>query len=194
VTVLHARIIWLIGTVLWLAIRYPHQRRSRQVAKATSKDRKRERAILAIAGLLVHVIPLIYALTGWPSFADYTFQPVLAVFGAVVFAFALWLFHRSHADLGTNWSIALDIRSKHSLVTDGVYRLVRHPMYSAFWLNALAQLLLLPNYIAGPAGLIGIAVLYFGRVAREERMMLETFGEEYRAYMGRSARLIPWIY
>jgi protein-S-isoprenylcysteine O-methyltransferase Ste14 len=142
----------------------------------------------------VHGVPLVYVLTGWPRFADYAFQPVLAVVGAIVFAFALWLFHRSHADLGTNWSIALDIRAKHSLVTNGVYRYVRHPMYSAFWLNALAQLLLLPNYLAGPAGLIGIAVLYFSRVAREERMMLETFGEEYRAYMGRSARLIPWVY
>jgi protein-S-isoprenylcysteine O-methyltransferase Ste14 len=194
VTLLHAKIVWLIGTVLWFAVRYPHQRRSHQVAKASSKDRKRERATLAVTGLLVHVVPLVYVLTGWPRFADYAFQPALAVIGAAVFAAALWLFHRSHADLGANWSIALDIRAKHALVTNGVYRLVRHPMYSAFWLNALAQALLLPNFVAGPAGLVGIAVLYFSRVAREERMMLETFGEEYRAYMSRSARLIPWIY
>lgn len=193
-TLTYAKIVWLIGTVLWFVIRYPHQRRSHGVAKASSKDRKRERATLALTGLLVHVVPLIYVLTGWPRFADYAFQPVLAVIGTAVFAFALWLFHRSHADLGTNWSIALDIRAKHSLVTNGVYRFVRHPMYSAFWLNALAQLLLLPNFIAGPAGLFGIAILYFSRVGREERMMLETLGEEYRAYMGRSARLIPWVY
>jgi protein-S-isoprenylcysteine O-methyltransferase Ste14 len=194
VTLLHAKIVWLVGTALWFAVRYPHQRRSHGVAKANSRDRKRERATLAMTGLLVHVVPLIYVLSGWPRFADYPFQPVMAATGAVVFVVALWLFHRSHADLGTNWSIALDIRAKHSLVTNGVYRHVRHPMYSAFWLNALAQLLLLPNYVAGPAGLIGIAVLYFSRVAREERMMIETFGEEYRAYMRRSARIIPWVY
>lgn len=193
-TVLHAKIVWLIGTVVWFVIRYPHQRRSRQVSKASSTDRRRERAILAVTGLLVHVVPLIYVLTGWPKFADYTFQPLLGALGALVFTAALYLFYRSHKDLGTNWSIALDIRQKHSLVTAGVYRLVRHPMYSAFWLNAAGQALLLPNWIAGPAGLFGIALLYFARVAREERMMLETFGEEYRAYMGRSARLIPWIY
>jgi protein-S-isoprenylcysteine O-methyltransferase Ste14 len=191
---LYAKIIWLIGTIVWFAIRYPYQRNSGSIPKAKTTGRKRERATLAATGLLVHVVPLIYVLTGWPSFADYQFQPLLAVLGTAVFAFGLWLFWRSHRDLGTNWSIALDIRTKHSLVTQGVYRLVRHPMYSAFWCSALAQVLLLPNWIAGPAGLFGIGLLFFARVAREERMMLETFGEEYRAYMGRSKRLIPWIY
>ena len=81
----------------------------------------------------------------------------------------------------------------HELVTEGIYRTVRHPMYSAFWLWAIAQALLLPNWIAGFAGLAGFAVLYFGRVAREERMMLETFGDSYRAYMARTGRVFPSI-
>ena len=193
-TLLHAKLVWLVGTAIWFAIRIPFQRRSRGVAKAKSKDRRRERTLLAIAGLLVHIVPLVYVLTGQPQFADYPFAAWRGGAGAAVFAASLWLFYRSHKDLGTNWSIALDIRAQHSLVTNGVYRFVRHPMYSAFWLNALGQALLLPNWIAGPAGLVGIGVLYFGRVAREERMMLETFGPEYRAYMGRTARISPWIY
>ena len=67
-------------------------------------------------------------------------------------------------------------------MTEGIYRRVRHPMYSAFWLWAIAQVLLLPNWIAGFAGLAGFAVS--SRVAREERMMLENFG--YCAYMART--------
>ena len=67
-------------------------------------------------------------------------------------------------------------------------------MYAAFWLLALAQALLLPNWIAGLSGLIGFGTLFFARVGREERMMLETFGEEYRAYMGRTKRIIPGVY
>lgn len=49
-------------------------------------------------------------------------------------------------------------------------------MYSAFWLWTIAQALLLPNWIAGFAGLAGFGILFFGRVAREGRMMLQTFG------------------
>jgi protein-S-isoprenylcysteine O-methyltransferase Ste14 len=67
-------------------------------------------------------------------------------------------------------------------------------MYSAFWLMGTAQLLLLPNWFAGFAGLIGFAVLFFGRVRREEEMMIGAFGDEYRAYMRRTARVIPWVY
>jgi protein-S-isoprenylcysteine O-methyltransferase Ste14 len=106
----------------------------------------------------------------------------------------LWLFYRTHRDLGQNWSVSLDLRERHTLVTTGVYGVVRHPMYSGFWLMAVAQLLLLPNWIAGPAGLIGFGILFFGRLRREEEMMITAFGDEYRTYMRRTSRVIPGIY
>jgi len=58
---------------------------------------------------------------------------------------ALWLFCRSHLDLGQNWSQSLEIRKGHQLVTDGVYRFIRHPMYASIWIWCLAQGLLLEN-------------------------------------------------
>ena len=106
---------------------------------------------------------------------------------------ALWLFYRSHVDLGRNWSISLEIRKEHRLVTTGVYRFIRHPMYSSFFLLALAQVLLVPNWLAGASGLLGVGVLYAFRVQQEERMMLEGFGTDYRSYMAHTKRLIPWI-
>jgi protein-S-isoprenylcysteine O-methyltransferase Ste14 len=67
-------------------------------------------------------------------------------------------------------------------------------MYASFWLMAFAQLLMLPNFIVGLAGLLGFGSLFFGRVRREEEMMIGAFGDEYRAYMRRTSRLVPWIY
>jgi protein-S-isoprenylcysteine O-methyltransferase Ste14 len=67
-------------------------------------------------------------------------------------------------------------------------------MYSAFWLWAAAQALLLPNWVAGFAGLVGFGILFFGRIAEEERMMLETFGDRYHEYMARTHRVIPLIF
>ena len=86
--------------------------------------------------------------------------------GLVVEALFVGLFFESHRALGTNWSITLEIRDRHRLVTDGLYRYVRHPMYSSFWLWAIAQALLIPNWIAGLTGLAGVAGLYFSRSAR----------------------------
>ena len=118
----------------------------------------------------------------------------MAWLGLLVFAASLWLFYRVHRELGRNWSDSLEVRQSHTLVTDGLYRYVRHPMYSAFFLWALAQALLLPNWFAGLAGFVGFGTLFFFRVGQEERLMLETFGEQYRAYMQRTARIIPKIY
>ena len=147
--------------------------------------------LISLAGL--GLAPLVYVATEIPRFAAYGFHPLFAWLGLFFAIAALGMFHLTHRALGRNWSISLDVRENHYLVTEGIYRRVRHPMYSAFWLWAIAQALLLPNWIAGFAGLTGFAVLFFGRVAKEERMMLETFGDSYRAYMARTGRVFPWI-
>ena len=96
--------------------------------------------------------------------------------------------------LGEQCEHRVDVRENHRLVTEGVYRHLRHPMYTAFWLWAAAQALLLPNWIAGLSGLFGFGTLYFLRIGKEEQLMLDTFGDEYRVYMARTRRVIPWIY
>jgi len=75
---------------------------------------------------------------------------------------------RTHKDLGRNWSVTLEVREQHALVTNGVYSRVRHPMYSAFWLWALAQALLLPKLDrrAGRPDRVRDAVLFTRRDAR----------------------------
>jgi protein-S-isoprenylcysteine O-methyltransferase Ste14 len=193
-TPLVAEMIWVVGVVGWFIIRYPHDRRARRTPKRSRHDRGREIVLMTISATGLIVMPLVYLLGHQPRFADYPFQPWQGWLGAAVFAAALWLFRRTHKDLGRNWSVTLEVRERHALVTSGVYSRVRHPMYSAFWLWALAQALLLPNWIAGPAGLLGFGTLFALRVGREEEMMIETFGDEYRRYMARTSRIVPGIY
>ena len=75
--------------------------------------------------------------------------------------------------------------------TQGIYGLLRHPMYASQWLWSLAQPLLLHNWIAGFIGLLAFIPLYFIRVPKEERMMEDAFGAEYRAYRDRVGGVIP---
>jgi len=130
-------------------------------------------------------------LTAWPNFADYELPAWTGWAGAVIFAVVLWLLWRSHADLGRNWSPTVEITQGQTLVTQGVYRTIRHPIYTAVWLWGIAQALLLHNWIVGLAGLVSFLPVYLVRVPREEQMMLDHFGEEYRSYMGRTGRVIP---
>ena len=66
-------------------------------------------------------------------------------------------------------------------------------MYASQWLWGMAQALLLQNWIAGWAGVVLFVPLYVFRVVREERMMLEQFGEAYRAYMNRTGRVVSHL-
>jgi len=151
--------------------------------------------MISLTGL--GIVPIAYCLLprfGFLTFADYGFSPVQAWVGALVFVLSLALFLATHRQLGRNWSQTLELREGHTLVTHGVYRLVRHPMYSAFFLWALAQVLLLQNWIAGPAGFIGFGLLYAFRVGREEELMRSAFGRDYADYEARTKRIVPFIH
>jgi len=188
-----AAVIWFAGLVGWYIIRYPFERKAKKIGVSKSLFDRRESGLLIIAVIGLFVIPAIYVLTGFPASLDRPFIAFFAWLGILPMSAALWLFHRSHADLGRNWSISLQVRKQHTLVSTGVYRLIRHPMYSSFFLLGLAQMLLLPNWLAGLSGIAGAAILYAFRVRREEQMMLENFGDEYRAYMGETKRIVPWV-
>jgi protein-S-isoprenylcysteine O-methyltransferase Ste14 len=189
-----AKFAFVMMAIGWYLLRYEYARRSRREKILRSARGPRETALLLVSLTGLGILPLIYIVTAVPHFADYVFRPAQAWLGLFFAIAALVMFQLTHRALGRNWSISLDVREDHQLITNGIYRKIRHPMYSAFWLWAVAQALLLPNWVAGFAGLIGFGTLFFGRVAREERMMLETFGDGYRDYMARTGRVIPWRY
>jgi protein-S-isoprenylcysteine O-methyltransferase Ste14 len=189
-----AKAAFVLLVVGWYVIRFPYARRSRRtpVARRARGPHEIARLLVSLTGLVL--LPLLYVATNFPEFAGYPFRPVQASLGVLVALVSLVMFRLTHRALGRNWSVSLDVREQHTLVTEGVYSHVRHPMYTAFWLWAVAQALLLPNWIVGFAGLVGFGILFFGRVAREERMMLESFGDKYRVYMSRTYRIIPLVY
>jgi protein-S-isoprenylcysteine O-methyltransferase Ste14 len=187
-------IIWVIGIVGWYVIRYPFERRAKRVRVVTGGRSRSDTVGLASALFGLAILPGFYVLTGIPGAADRPASVWAVALGTIIFCLALWVFRRSHKELGRNWSITLEIRDRHELVCAGPYALVRHPMYTSFMLMGLGQAFLLPNWVAGVSGLIGFAVLFLLRVDKEERMMLENFGSQYRAYMERTKRIVPYLY
>jgi len=188
-----AKVIILLASIAMVAIRAPHGKRSHGIPVVRSRKGKLEIVLLTIAWL-AFFLPLIWIATPVLASADYTLRPVPLLTGVVCLTLGLRLFQLSHADLGANWSITLDVREKHTLVTQGVYRRVRHPMYTALLLYSVGQALVLPNYVAGPSYGVTIALLVALRIGPEERMMLEEFGKDYQEYMAQTKRLVPGIW
>jgi protein-S-isoprenylcysteine O-methyltransferase Ste14 len=188
-----AKAVVLVSSIVMVIIRAPHGQRSRQIKVVKSRRGPLEIVLLTLAWL-AFFLPLIWVATPALAFADYPLLPVPFVAGTLCLALGLWLFHRSHADLGPNWSITLEVRERHELVTRGIYRHVRHPMYLALLLYSAGQALVLPNWVAGPSYGVAFALLVALRVGPEERMMREEFGKEYESYMARTKRLVPGVW
>ncbi len=188
------KMVFLIGLIAAEVIRYPHRMRNKQAMRqkqlAESRINVLDAALDFLAFIGMEIIPLIYIFSAWLDFANYQLPVWSGWLGAAIFLVVLWLLWRSHADLGLNWSPTLQITQQHSLVTRGVYAYIRHPIYAAMWLWGIAQVLL-HNWIAGLATLVLFTPVYFRRVPREEQMMIDHFGDEYRSYMQRSGRVIP---
>jgi len=188
-----AKAVVLASTVVMVAIRAPHGRRSRNVRVATSHKTRLETGLLVLAWVGFFV-PLVWVASPAFSFAEYPLGTGPFIGGVMCLVIGLWLFYRSHTDLGTNWSITLEVREQHRLITRGVYRRIRHPMYLALVVYSVGQALVIPNWVAGPANLIVFAILLALRVRAEERMMGEAFGDEYAVYSARTKRLVPGVW
>jgi protein-S-isoprenylcysteine O-methyltransferase Ste14 len=186
-----ANAVFFVGLVVQFAIRYHFVQRTKSERKKVRQLDAVERLLLAAMFPAVLILPPLYFFTPLLSFADYDLPGPIRWVGAVVMVASLWLFWRSHVDLGQNWSVSLETRENHELVSHGVYRWVRHPMYASIWLWGLAQGLMLANWLAGWAVIPAFAAMYFIRTPREEQLMCEEFGEAYREYSRRTGRLFP---
>jgi protein-S-isoprenylcysteine O-methyltransferase Ste14 len=82
------------------------------------------------------------------------------------------------------------MREKHHLVTSGPYARMRHPIYSAYIIFMTSIALATANWFF--IGLLGVSIVVFAfRIPKEEQMLIEVFGEEYKTYMQRTGGLFP---
>jgi protein-S-isoprenylcysteine O-methyltransferase Ste14 len=184
--------IWLVLFIVIVVVRKAHER------KASRRIRLKgtpivEAALMVLWGVAAGVLPLLFIFSTWLDFADmpFTMPSAFGFIGTVFFLISIWLLHRSHADLGKLWSPTVEPEAGQRLVTDGVYKQIRHPMYAAHVLWGMAQALLLPNLIAGPLALVLMFAVIGLRIPREEKAMLEEFGDDYNQYMKRTGRIFP---
>jgi len=189
------KIIYLLGLVIGSVIRVRFTGPYKKDPSALSRETLTDKLLLIPPGFGFIIVPLIYIFSSWLAFADVHLRAGLVlgsgIAGTLVFTAALWMLWRSHAGLGRNWTAILEIKNDHTLITGGVYNHIRHPMYAGHMLWGIAQFLLLHNWIAGPAMLVTLLPFYLYLVPREEKMMLEQFGKQYRDYLSQTGRLLP---
>ena len=113
------------------------------------------------------------------------------IFSGFILLLDTILFYLSHKELADNWSPFVEIKEKQKLIKTGIYQYIRHPMYLSMWIFALFQGFLLSNAFIEIFGILTWSNLYFIRISNEEKIMIDTFGNEYKEYIKNTGRIFP---
>ncbi|MGC1374917.1 MAG: protein-S-isoprenylcysteine O-methyltransferase [Anaerolineales bacterium] len=181
-------LLWLV----YFGVRLYYQRRIKSGLEYTRVNAQQEKRLFSLFALAFLLLPLY--LTSLIDFASLPLPGWLRWGGGVVAALGIFLFGWSHQALGQNWTAVLALAKEHQMVQSGPYKYVRHPMYSAFFIFGIGLALLSANVLIAIIYLGPLSVMYATRVAPEEKMMAERFGEPYREYVGRTGRLWPRLW
>ncbi len=140
----------------------------------------------SLAGMLVYSIH--------PPLMHWSALPLpfwLRWLGFLIGLAALFLFFWVLRSLGQNFSTTLTIQKDQTLVSQGPYRWVRHPMYTSFVCLWVSFFFISTNWFIGLTGLLGFIWAIVVRTPKEEQMLIERFGDEYIAYTKRTGRYLP---
>ncbi len=181
--------------IVWMfLIRMYYQERSHAPdAHAREAAPGWERALVASTSLWLLPAGL-YIFTGWIDGLSLPLPDLARKIGAVILSFGILLYWWSHAVLSHHLSPYLEVKAHHRLVTSGPYARIRYPIYTAAFLAGLGLALLSANWLLALVYFIPVTVLCDVRAKREERKLLEKFGDEYRRYLERTGRVLPRLF
>lgn len=153
-------------------------------------------------GSIILGLRKIFGLTMWLSMFVYFINPAwmswfqvqlplwVRWLGVAAMAVCEPLFYWIFSSLGKNVTKTVAIRQQHSLVTNGPYRWVRHPLYSVGFTFFVGLSLLSANWFMLLLILLTFAILVM-RTPIEEAKLIERFGDQYRQYMQKTGRYFP---
>ena len=167
---------------------------SRQPTPEDSRyfDGKKQAFLMRLSGSAV-LLAYLYAFLPDTGNFGFSLPVVLRWTGAVLMAMGDLIFLVARLEMGRFWSAELTIQPDHRLIETGIFRFIRHPMYSGFLIFGVGLILLSAN-LFGCFYLPVVAFLIFDRLPQEEQMMQEQFGEAYTQYKSHTHALIPGIY
>jgi protein-S-isoprenylcysteine O-methyltransferase Ste14 len=168
---------------------------SRQAQRAKPKQRRRtpDTIIIWASSLLVEIL-LITQLLGL-NFLPFPAPASLQFLGFIAIIVGFTVCISARRTLGANWAHAAEYQIKpgHELVTTGVYRFIRHPIYAGLALAALGTELLVGSLLVIPLALVLVIFAQF-QAAREETLLTQQFGQAYHHYTRHTHRYIPGIW
>lgn len=188
---IYIKITFIILWIIYIFIRVPFDKKYKVTERIKRINVSSERCVIVILFLGLFFIPLTWAFTTFLGKFHIDFPLWVRVIGIIISVSSLPYFWWIHKTLGQNWSPSLEIRKEHELIKSGPYKWIRHPMYLQIFIWTIAQALIASNLMASPSGLMAWTFLYCIRIPKEEKMMIENFGDEYKLYINQTGKIFP---
>jgi protein-S-isoprenylcysteine O-methyltransferase Ste14 len=117
------------------------------------------------------------------------------ILGAIICVIAVICSFLGRKALGSNWtdSAETQIKKKHVLVTDGIYKFIRHPIALGYSFFIIGAELLVGSWLIVPVTLVLIIGAYI-QSRNEEALLKNQFGESYISYMRKTKMFLPYIW
>lgn len=179
-------IAWIAFLAYWVVMAFSVKR---TVKRQELSSRAFHVAVGVLAYMLLFTNRLAWGPLAWrfaPEGRAWVVAGVALTYAGVVLA--IW----ARAILGGNWSATVTVKQDHTLVRNGPYSTVRHPIYSGLLLAGLGTALA----VGEVHGLLAVAIGLVGFHAKsrlEERFMIGEFGREYEEYRQRTRALVPLV-
>jgi len=192
------RLSFFLLLFAFLGIRAYYGRKSTWT-KRTRKERKEDlelegkgSAILLLVMWVFYMVWSFLYIVGFPGieWSFFTLNVEWRIIGLIESILAVLYIWWAQKTLGSHFTATITILDGATLVTEGPYARVRHPIYSANTLFNSAVVLITTTWIFLILLLIGIPWTY-ERMFKEEEKMIEQFGEKYEIYMGKTGRIFP---
>ncbi|MDC8001212.1 isoprenylcysteine carboxylmethyltransferase family protein [Aequorivita todarodis] len=179
---------WLVFLIVWII-----------GALQTKKTDKQEPLLkrflwywfpLIIAGLLLGPTEWFMGMWIRENFVEHT--NLVGIIGASIAWLGTLLACWSRFSLGKNWSVSVQLKKDHELITTGPYKIIRHPIYTAILLLFIGNTLIVGDYRA----ILAILIVFFSlwrKLKLEEQWLTEHFGKTYIDYKAKTKALFPWV-
>jgi protein-S-isoprenylcysteine O-methyltransferase Ste14 len=169
--------------------------------RGSSLGEHRTREPLSWIGLVMQLISYPIGVTGFRSTVFSPFVTgqselniMLQLLAACIGAYSAWLAMAAIKELGVQWSLQARVLDDHKLVTSGVYRTVRHPIYTAMLGMLISTGLVISHWLVLAIALIIFLAGTKIRVHLEEKLLAEAFGEDFASWRSRVPALIPFVH
>jgi protein-S-isoprenylcysteine O-methyltransferase Ste14 len=147
--------------------------------------------IVKIGGLILWFSPLVYLLNpAWMVWSKIGLPEMVRWLGVGIGVLCTLGIHWLFNSIGTGITLTSATRKEHSLVTNGPYRWIRHPLYTFGSTLFVALGMMADNWFIVVLGLLAFIPVAI-RTPKEETNLIEKFGDEYREYMKRTGRFLP---